>query len=75
VSVVSGSASASPGTGAITGSEPVAMIAVRQRSSRPCASIRPGAMNRPADSITSTPATRSRSGESCGSIVRIARHA
>ena len=55
-------------TGGIVGGEPVAMIAQRKLSSRSPAPIRPGARNVADSSITSTPAARRRSGESCGAI-------
>jgi len=44
--VFSGSLSARPGIGGVSGPEPVAMIAARQRSSRPSTRIRPGPSKR-----------------------------
>ncbi len=71
-SFVSGSASARPGTGGITGAAPVATKACRNRTGTPSTAAAPGLVNCADPCAADTPAARIAAGESVGSIAAIA---
>ncbi len=71
-SEVSGSTCARPGTSGTRGADPVAISAWRNCTGWPSTSARPAPVKRAWPCATDTPASRSRSGESTGSMCAIA---